>query len=473
MRQRLAESFETALPMPTAAPWRWRWTPAPNTCSRRASPARCAATRCRSSSRGCSRSTTRWAPARSATASARSVLRPGARRRLPAPVARLRRHPRLGPAQPVLLPAAGQPGRPLRLRHRAALRGAAEEHRQIVLYGSGREKIPSATCRKPAAAASRSTPSRASCPTSSAATRKPTRSPVREELAKYLNTKPCPECEGTRLRSEARHVLVGGRNLPQVSAGCRWAPARDFFNLLPSKAQRAQVAEKIVREITARLGFLINVGLDYLSLDRSADTLSGGEAQRIRLASQIGSGLTGVMYVLDEPSIGLHQRDNARLLGHAGRAARPRQHGDRRRARRGGHPRRRPRGRHGPRRRRARRPHRRRGHAGRDRRLPGLADRRLPLRPPRHRRAEEAPRRPTRRGCCASAARTRQQPARQVDAGDLPVGPAHLRHRRLRLGQVHADQRHALRRRRAPPLRLAAPSRRRTTRSRGWTSSTR
>jgi len=136
---------------------------------------------------------------------------------------------------------------------------------------------------------------------------------VREELAKYLNTRPCPECEGTRLRREARHVLIGGRNLPQVNA-LPLIAARDFFNLLALEGQRAQVAEKIVREITARLTFLINVGLDYLSLDRSAETLSGGEAQRIRLASQIGSGLTGVMYVLDEPSIGLHQRDNGRLL---------------------------------------------------------------------------------------------------------------------------------------------------------------
>ncbi len=136
---------------------------------------------------------------------------------------------------------------------------------------------------------------------------------VREELAKYLNTKPCPTCEGTRLRREARHVYVAGVSLPQISE----RPLREtlnFFKELRLTGQRAQVAEKIVHEIDARLGFLVNVGLDYLSLDRSADTLSGGEAQRIRLASQIGSGLTGVMYVLDEPSIGLHQRDNDRLL---------------------------------------------------------------------------------------------------------------------------------------------------------------
>ena len=137
---------------------------------------------------------------------------------------------------------------------------------------------------------------------------------VREELAKFLNNKPCPKCEGTRLRKEARHVLVGDKAIFDVS---HW-PLKDalaFFDGLKLEGHRAQIAERIVKEISARLGFLNNVGLDYLSLDRSADTLSGGEAQRIRLASQIGSGLTGVMYVLDEPSIGLHQRDNDRLLG--------------------------------------------------------------------------------------------------------------------------------------------------------------
>jgi excinuclease ABC subunit A len=136
---------------------------------------------------------------------------------------------------------------------------------------------------------------------------------VREELAKYLNAQPCPACHGTRLREEARHVLIGDKTLPQVSH-LALGMCKSFFDDLALTGQRAQVAEKIVKEISARISFLINVGLDYLSLDRSADTLSGGEAQRIRLASQIGSGLTGVMYVLDEPSIGLHQRDNARLL---------------------------------------------------------------------------------------------------------------------------------------------------------------
>jgi excinuclease ABC subunit A len=136
---------------------------------------------------------------------------------------------------------------------------------------------------------------------------------VREELAKFLNTKPCPACEGTRLRLEARHVKVGDQAIYEVSA----VPLKqelEFFRGLRLEGAKQSIAEKIVNEIVARLSFLNNVGLEYLSLDRSADTLSGGEAQRIRLASQIGSGLTGVMYVLDEPSIGLHQRDNGRLL---------------------------------------------------------------------------------------------------------------------------------------------------------------
>jgi excinuclease ABC subunit A len=136
---------------------------------------------------------------------------------------------------------------------------------------------------------------------------------VREELAKYLNSRPCPDCEGTRLRREARHVRVGPHNIHEMcEAPLKQALAH--FNALELSGQKLAIADKIVKEITSRLQFLINVGLDYLTLSRSAETLSGGEAQRIRLASQIGSGLTGVMYVLDEPSIGLHQRDNDRLL---------------------------------------------------------------------------------------------------------------------------------------------------------------
>jgi excinuclease ABC subunit A len=136
---------------------------------------------------------------------------------------------------------------------------------------------------------------------------------VRDELAKYLNMQTCPSCEGARLRIEARHVKVGKKNIHEI---CH-TPLKEtvhFFESLKLKGAKKTIAEKIIYEITSRLKFLVNVGLDYLSLSRSAETLSGGEAQRIRLASQIGSGLTGVMYVLDEPSIGLHQRDNDRLL---------------------------------------------------------------------------------------------------------------------------------------------------------------
>lgn len=141
---------------------------------------------------------------------------------------------------------------------------------------------------------------------------------VREELARYQNNKPCPDCEGSRLRTEARHVKVGegemSRAIYQVS-NLPLKASLEYFSKLELKGAKREIADKIVREISSRLKFLNDVGLEYLSLDRSADTLSGGEAQRIRLASQIGSGLTGVMYVLDEPSIGLHQRDNDRLIG--------------------------------------------------------------------------------------------------------------------------------------------------------------
>jgi excinuclease ABC subunit A len=136
---------------------------------------------------------------------------------------------------------------------------------------------------------------------------------VREELSKFISNQSCPHCSGTRLRVEARHVRVGARTLHEISR-LPLGEARNYFNTLTMAGHKAQVADKILKEITARLSFLINVGLDYLCLERSAETLSGGEAQRIRLASQIGSGLTGVMYVLDEQSIGLHQRDNDRLL---------------------------------------------------------------------------------------------------------------------------------------------------------------
>jgi len=136
---------------------------------------------------------------------------------------------------------------------------------------------------------------------------------VREELSKYISQKPCTACNGQRLNQEARHVFVADTNLPTITA---WPIERclQFFGGLELDGSRGEIAKKIVKEVGQRLHFLVNVGLDYLTLDRKADTLSGGEAQRIRLASQIGAGLVGVMYILDEPSIGLHQRDNERLL---------------------------------------------------------------------------------------------------------------------------------------------------------------
>jgi excinuclease ABC subunit A len=136
---------------------------------------------------------------------------------------------------------------------------------------------------------------------------------VREELSKYLSQQPCTACQGSRLNESARHVFIENNNLPQLTT-LPIGNAKTFFETLDLPGKRGEIAAKILKEVIERLQFLVNVGLDYLTLDRSADTLSGGEAQRIRLASQIGAGLVGVMYILDEPSIGLHQRDNQRLL---------------------------------------------------------------------------------------------------------------------------------------------------------------
>ncbi len=184
---------------------------------------------------------------------------------------------------------------------------------QIILYGSGKEQIPFSylnergkpTLREHAFEGIVNNLERRY---------KETESPtVREELAKFLNNCSCTECKGTRLRLEARHVRVADHAIFQLSA-LPLKEALTFFQKITLPGNKQAIAERIVQEIVNRLTFLNNVGLEYLSLDRSAETLSGGEAQRIRLASQIGSGLTGVMYVLDEPSIGLHQRDNGRLL---------------------------------------------------------------------------------------------------------------------------------------------------------------
>ena len=188
-----------------------------------------------------------------------------------------------------------------------------EKVRDIVLNGSGRDKIAFRYLSDGGRQVLKEHTFEGIIPNLERRYRETDSVAVREELAKYRANCACPACQGARLRTEARFVLIGGRNLSEVSR-LPLARCRDFFDGLRLTGQRGQVADKLVSEISARLQFLINVGLDYLSLDRSADTLSGGEAQRIRLASQIGSGLTGVMYVLDEPSIGLHQRDNDRLL---------------------------------------------------------------------------------------------------------------------------------------------------------------
>jgi len=189
-----------------------------------------------------------------------------------------------------------------------------EEVREVVLHGSGRRKIPFRYLSDNGRTVAKEHPFEGIIPNLERRYRETDSTAVREELAKYRATQPCPGCSGTRLRTEARHVLIGGQPIHAVGRS-PLGDCKRFFDGLSLSGHRGLVAGKIVKEISDRLSFLINVGLDYLSLDRSADTLSGGEAQRIRLASQIGSGLTGVMYVLDEPSIGLHQRDNDRLLG--------------------------------------------------------------------------------------------------------------------------------------------------------------
>jgi len=188
-----------------------------------------------------------------------------------------------------------------------------ENVRQIILYGSGSVSINIRYLNEKGTRFERTHTFEGIIPNLERRYRGSDSTAVREELAKYISNSTCPTCAGTRLRTEARHVRVGDKTLHEISR-LPLGEARNYFNCLTLTGAKAQVAEKILKEITARLSFLINVGLDYLCLERSAETLSGGEAQRIRLASQIGSGLTGVMYVLDEPSIGLHQRDNDRLL---------------------------------------------------------------------------------------------------------------------------------------------------------------
>ena len=184
---------------------------------------------------------------------------------------------------------------------------------QVVLHGSGTEKIEFRYVNERGDIMSRSHTFEGVLPNLERRYRDTDSSMVREDLARYLSIQPCQSCHGTRLNAAARHVLINGTNLPGISSKSV-AAALAYCESLTLHGSKADIGDKILREIVLRLQFLVDVGLDYLTLDRSAETLSGGEAQRIRLASQIGAGLVGVMYILDEPSIGLHQRDNARLL---------------------------------------------------------------------------------------------------------------------------------------------------------------
>ncbi|WP_439100456.1 excinuclease ABC subunit UvrA [Congregibacter sp.] len=187
------------------------------------------------------------------------------------------------------------------------------KHRKIILEGSGKEEISFSYVNDRGDVFKRSHAFEGIIPNMERRYRDTESQSVREDLSKFLTTAPCSECGGSRLCEDARHVLVDDRNLPDITA-LPVGQAEDYFAALDLKGREAEIAEKILKEIRARYRFLVDVGLNYLSLDRSAETLSGGEAQRIRLASQIGAGLVGVMYILDEPSIGLHQRDNERLL---------------------------------------------------------------------------------------------------------------------------------------------------------------
>jgi len=187
----------------------------------------------------------------------------------------------------------------------------SEKARKLVFYGSGRERIKFTLPHE--RGSGRLRPFEGILPNMERRYRETDSNTVREELARYISQQPCPNCTGSRLNEAARHVLVTDHNLPQL-ADLPVGESLRFFETLALPGRHGEIGAKIIKEIALRLRFLVDVGLDYLTLERSADSLSGGEAQRIRLASQIGAGLVGVMYILDEPSIGLHQRDNARLL---------------------------------------------------------------------------------------------------------------------------------------------------------------
>lgn len=188
-----------------------------------------------------------------------------------------------------------------------------KKHQAVILHGSGKEKITFDVVFETGKKSTKTVPFEGILPYLERRYHATTSNLVRDELAKYLSDTTCSACDGVRLNDIARHVKVDGQGIGeiiQLPIGQAW----DYYENLHIDGHKGEVADKIFKEIRERLGFLTKVGLEYLTLARSAETLSGGEAQRIRLASQIGAGLMGVMYVLDEPSIGLHQRDNDRLL---------------------------------------------------------------------------------------------------------------------------------------------------------------
>jgi excinuclease ABC subunit A len=189
----------------------------------------------------------------------------------------------------------------------------SEEFKQVLLYGSKDEDIAFNYVNTRGDMVERYHAFEGVIPNIERRYRETESNAVREDLAKYLNKQPCPSCKGSRLREASRHVFINEETLPELTS-LPIGDALTYFEGLALEGKRGEIAERVVKELRLRLEFLVNVGLDYLTLERSADTLSGGEAQRIRLASQIGAGLVGVMYILDEPSIGLHQRDNERLL---------------------------------------------------------------------------------------------------------------------------------------------------------------
>jgi excinuclease ABC subunit A len=189
----------------------------------------------------------------------------------------------------------------------------SKKHRDIILNGSGKQEICFSYVNDRGDVFQRTHPFEGIIPNMERRYRDTESQSVREELVKFLSTQPCPSCDGTRLCRDARHVFVDGRTLPEITS-LPVGDAQHYFDGLNLPGRKGEIAEKILKELQARYRFLVDVGLNYLTLNRSAETLSGGEAQRIRLASQIGAGLVGVMYILDEPSIGLHQRDNERLL---------------------------------------------------------------------------------------------------------------------------------------------------------------